>query len=72
MLKKDSETDCDQPIIPTEEQQEVFDTLKSRLTEPPILALPKVVRPYMIGCGASQYGIFAVLLQKQDETKSTE
>ena len=72
MLKNDSETDWDQPIIPTEEQQEVFDTLKSRLIEPPILALPKMGRPYMIDCKASQYGIGAFLLQKQNETKSTE
>jgi len=39
MLKKDSQTDWDKPIEPTEEQQEAFDTLKSHLTSPPILAL---------------------------------
>ena len=72
ILKKDSETDWDQPIVPTEEQQEEFDTLKSRLIKPPILALPKVGRPYMIDCDASQYGIGAVLLQQKEESKPTE
>ena len=72
MLKKDSLTDWNQTIEPTEDQQEAFDTLKNHLIEPPILALPKPGRPYMIDCDASDYGIGAVLLQQQDETKPTE
>ena len=72
MLKKDSQTDWDQPIVPTEQQQEAFETLKSKLIEPPILALPKPGRPYMVDCDASKYGIGAVLLQQQDESKPTE
>ena len=72
MLKKDSETDWDQPIIPTEVQQEAFNTLKQKMVEPPILALPKPGRPYMIDCDASKYGIGAVLLQQQDPSKPTE
>ena len=72
MLKKDSQTDWDQSIVPTEQQQEAFETLKSKLIEPPILALPKPGRPYMVDCDASKYGIGAVLLQQQDESKPTE
>ena len=72
MLKKDSEVDWDQPIEPDEQQQEAFETLKAHLTEPPILALPKPGRPYMIDCDASAYGIGAVLLQQQDEKKPTD
>ena len=72
MFKKDSEIDWDQPIVPTEEQQEAFDALKQKLVEPPILALPQPGRPYMIDCDASKYGIGAVLLQQQDATQPTE
>ena len=71
MLKKDSSTDWDNPIKPTEGQKEAFETFKCRLIEPPILALPKVGRPYMIDCDESKYGICAVLLQQQDESKPT-
>ena len=41
------------------------------MTAPPILALPKANRPYMIDTYASAYAIRAVLLQQQDEDNPT-
>ena len=55
-----------------EVQKEAFDTIKQKMLEPLILALPKPGRPYMIECDASKYGIGAVPLQKQDPSKPTE
>ena len=56
---------------PTEEQLRSFEGLKAQLTAPPILALPKTNRPYMIDTDASAYAIGAVILQLQDEEDST-
>ena len=48
-----------------------FEELKARLNAPPILALPKANRPYMIDTDASAYATGAVLLQQQDEDDPT-
>ena len=68
MAKKDSGVDWDGPhkIIPTEDQEDSFETLKKSLTNPPILALPMRNRPYMIDCDASQYAIGFILLQQKN------
>ena len=52
MLKKDSGVNWEEDIIPTEEQQKVFEKLKEILSSPPVLALPIPGRPYMIDCDA--------------------
>ena len=67
MLKKDSGTDWGDDLVPTEPQRKAFETLKEALVTPPILALPKRGRPYMVDCDASAYAVGAVLLQQQDE-----
>ena len=67
MLKKDSGVEWGEDIAPTEAQRLAFEALKEALTTPPILALPKRNRPYMIDCDASAYAIGAALLQQQDE-----
>ena len=66
MLRKDAEPDWENP---TDEQTKSFETLKTQLISPPILALPKAVRPYMIDTDASAYQLGAALLKKQDEDK---
>ena len=69
MLRKDVDIDWSSP---TEDQLKAFEDLKSRLTTPPILALPKKGRPFMIDTDASNYQLGAALLQQQDEKNPTE
>ena len=59
MTKKDSGVRWDGPneIVPTDEQREAFEALKSALVSPPVLALPVRGRPFMIDCDASEYAI---------------
>ena len=66
MLQKDPEPAWENP---TDEQTKVVETLKSRLISPPILALPKAGRPYMIDTDASAYQLGATLLQQKDENR---
>ena len=68
MLRKNAGNDWHNP---TEEQLRSFEELKARLTSPPILALFKANRPYMIDTDASAYAIGAVPLQQQDESDHT-
>ena len=69
MLRKVAEPDWNNP---TDAQMEAFETLKERLISPPILALPKAGRPYMIDTDASAYQLGATLLQQQDEEKPND
>ena len=69
MLTKDSTANFTEP---TEEQTEAFDALKGAMIRPPILALPKPGRPYMIDTDASSYALGAALLQQQDPANPTE
>ena len=64
MLCKDADVDWSSP---TDKQLEAFEHLKSRLTTPPILSLPKKNRPFMIDTDASKYQLGAALLQQQNE-----
>ena len=47
------------------EQEKAFQTLKTRLTTPPILRYPDFTREFTIQTDASGYGVGAVLAQKQ-------
>ena len=68
MVRKNAGKDWNNP---TEEQVSSFEEHKARLTAPPVLALPKANRPYMIDTDASVYAIGAVLLQQQDDSDPT-
>ena len=69
MLAKNSGADLQNP---TKEQEAAFKKLKDALSTPPVLALPKANRPYMIDTDASKGALGAVLLQQQDDSRPTE
>lgn len=69
MLHKDSDPDWENS---TDEQQLVFHTLKTILTSPPILALPKANCPINIDTDDRKYAMGAVLLQQQEDTNPTQ
>ena len=69
MLKKDANPTWDDPKPAAVES---FETLKRKLTSPPVLALPKKGRPYMIDTDASVYQLGATLLQQQDPSNPKE
>ena len=69
MLKKDANPTWDDPKPAA---VEAFETLKRKLISPPVLALPKRGRPYMINTDASAYQLGATLLQQQDPSKPKE
>ncbi|XP_071486350.1 uncharacterized protein [Diadema antillarum] len=50
-------------------EQRAFDTLKARLSAPPILHLPNPKLPYILATDASDIGIGAVLMQRIGEGK---
>ena len=50
-----------------EAQQKAYQTSKSYLTSEPILPLPDPAKTYFLNMDASNSGIGAVLMQKQDE-----
>ena len=51
----------------TDECQDAFDTLKHRLTTPPILTYPDAHRKFILDTDASDYGIGATLSQIDDQ-----
>ena len=57
LLKKD------QPFIWTDEVQQLFDDMKKRFTEEPILMMPDQTKPFQIECDASKWASGAVLTQ---------
>lgn len=53
----------------TENQQTVFEILKLRLTEAPVLACPDFAKPFSLQTDASDYGLGAVLTQVLEGTE---
>ena len=51
------------------EEYDAFQTLKRRLIEPPILALPKGSKPYRLETDACDHQVGCVLTQEQDDPK---
>ncbi|KAL5507647.1 hypothetical protein ACEPAH_7103 [Sanghuangporus vaninii] len=49
-----------------EEQQKVFEELKKRLTNPPVLVIPNNEDPFRVEADASDFATGGVLLQKQE------
>jgi hypothetical protein len=56
-----------QPWIWTQDRQDSFKRLKSLMAESPVLAYPDYSKPFVLYTDASDVGIGAVLLQKQEE-----
>ena len=69
MLKKDANPTWDDPKPAA---VEAFETLRRKLISPPVLALPKRGRPYMIDTDAYAYQLGATLLQQQDPSNPKE
>ena len=71
MTKKDAPNRVAQP---TKEQNEAFETLKNALSNPPILALPRLGCALMLDTDASAYQLGVALMQqaKPDDVKSWE
>ena len=69
MLRKDANPTWDDPIPAA---VEAFETLKRKLISPPVLALPKRGRPYVIDTDVSAYQLGAALLQQQDPSNPKE
>lgn len=55
------------PVQWNEEHQKILEQLTDMLTQPPVLAYPDFIRPFILHTDASQKGLGAVLYQKQDD-----
>lgn len=64
ITRKDADPDFENPI---QAQLDAFKELKKRMVSPPVLALPRLGKPYMIDTDASAYQLGCTLLQEQDE-----
>ena len=64
MTRKDSDPDF---YNPTEAQLQAFKNLKKCMIAPPILALPRHGRPYIIDTDAGAYQLGCTLLQEHEE-----
>ena len=53
----------------TSDCEEAFNTLKSKLTSPPVLGFPDFGQPFVLEVDASGSGLGAVLSQHQEDTK---
>src|SRR5258708_11123187 len=53
----------------SEEEQKVFDTLKTRVTSEPILTQPDLAEQFTLEVEASGYAVGAVLLQRKTDNK---
>ncbi|POM62200.1 Pol protein [Phytophthora palmivora] len=61
LLKKDADW------VWERQHQYTFDSIKARLQQAPVLALPDGKKSFSVVCGASDYAIGCALLQKDDE-----
>ena len=67
--KKSSAASTRKPWQWGDEQESAFQTLKARLTAPPILAFADYSKPFELHCDASGCGLGGVLYQEQDGLK---
>ena len=58
-----------QPIIWTEQHQNILENLIESLKSPEIMAFPDFTLPFLVHCDASENGLSAILYQKQNEMK---
>lgn len=57
----------DTPLQWGEEEEAVFEALKSTFTLVPILVMPNLSKPFILECNASDYATGAVLSQKTND-----
>ena len=62
-------TKKEQPFVWTTAAQQVFDTLKQKVTEEPVLLHPILTWPFKLEVNASGFAIGAVLMQKGDDDR---
>lgn len=60
----------EKPFVLTEEARAAFETLKSKLLSPPLLAYPDLNKPFLIMSDASHVGVASLLLQHDDEMRA--
>ena len=56
-------------LVWTDIQDQAFHTLKEAVSNPPVLRLPDVQKPFILQTDASSEGIGAILLQEEDQIK---
>lgn len=57
------------PFVWTSEQQKAFDTLKEKISNPPILKVPDFNKRFVLQTDSSGCGLSAVLCQEYDGTR---
>ncbi len=67
--RRKSKQESPTELIWGDEQQKAFETLKVRLTSPPILTYPNYAMPFILHTDASMIGLGAVLYQMGDDNK---
>lgn len=69
MIRKDGSVDW---MSPMKKQFDTFMSLNALLAVPPMLALPKIGRPYLVTFDARAYVVGTVLLQQEKEENPKE
>ena len=64
--KQKGQVSAHEPVNWTSEHQAALEQLISEITNPPVMAYPDYVKPFILHTDASERGLGAALFQKQD------